>query len=139
MAAFTSADDLHNVMVELWTAIKADPGMSRKLLDSKLLVQFHYRDPNGLITIDCSDGDNFKILSDDTGVKPVIEMFMSADVAHEFWNGKISVPLAILTGKMVAKGPVNKALALLPVLKPAFDIYPDIYRNRNSRTAAYRK
>jgi hypothetical protein len=56
-------------------------------------------------------------------------MSMTADVAHEFWLGKISVPMAILTGKMVAKGPVNKALALLPSIKPAFKIYPDIYRS----------
>jgi hypothetical protein len=127
---FANTDELHKVMTELWTAIKNDPDMSHKIKESNMIVQFHYRDPNGLITIDASDGKSFNIYTGDSDLKPVVEMFMKADVAHEFWLGKISVPLAILTGKMVAKGPVNKALALLPVIKPAFELYPDIYKNR---------
>jgi len=131
MSMFANTEELHRIMAELWAAIKNDPDMSRKIKESKLIVQFHYRDPNGLITVDCSDGSSFNVYTGDSDLKPIVEMFMKADVAHEFWLGKVSVPLAILTGKMVAKGPVNKALALLPVLKPAFEIYPDIYKKRN--------
>ena len=47
-----------------------------------------------------------------------------------FGLGKLSVPMAILTGKMIAKGPVNQALALLPAIKPAFAIYPQVYDNK---------
>ncbi len=132
---FTCTEELHRVMTELWTAIKNDPGMSADLLKSQLIVQFHYREPDGLITIDCSDGESLKIRSGDCNVKPIVEMFMSANVAHDFWTGKTSIPVSILTGKIVAKGPVNKALGLLPAIKPAFAIYPDIFRNRNSQTA----
>jgi hypothetical protein len=135
MSAYTSTDELHKIMVDLWTAIKDDPSMSGKLLASKLIVQFHYREPDGRMTIDCSDGKSFVITAGDTKVKPVVEMFMKADVAHDFWLGKVNVPVAIITGKIVAKGPVNKALALLPVIKPAYDIYPDIYKKYNNKTA----
>jgi hypothetical protein len=135
MSTFTSTEELHRVMVELWMAIKGDPEMSNNILRSKLIVQFHYREPDGLITIDCSDGETFKVRSGDCNIKPVVQMFMSANVAHEFWTGKTSIPVALLTGKIVAKGPVNKALGLLPAIKPAFAIYPEIFRNRNSKTA----
>ena len=134
MAAFTNSEQLHQIMVELWEAIKNDSDMSNKLTTSKLIAQFHYREPDGLISVDCSDGKNLKIYSGECNIKPVIEMFMSAEVAHDFWHGKVNMPVAILTGKIVAKGPVNKALALLPVIKPAFDIYPDIYRNHSTKT-----
>jgi hypothetical protein len=130
MSAFASTDELQKTMVELWNQIKNDPSMCEKLLSSKLIVQFQYRDPDGKITIDCSDGKQFVIYGGETKVKPQVEMSMKADVAHEFWLGKVNVPVAILTGKMVARGPVNKALALLPVIRPAYEMYPDIYKHR---------
>ena len=61
-----------------------------------------------------------------TVVKPIVEMAMKADVAHDFWLGKVNVPFAIVSGKIMARGPVAKALQLLPVIKPAFDIYPNV-------------
>ena len=51
---------------------------------------------------------------------------MKADVAHEFWMGKVNVPMAIMSGKIVSKGPTPKALALLPAIKPAYAMYPQV-------------
>jgi putative sterol carrier protein len=129
MPAYANTEDLHKVMVELWNRIKADKAMSEELLRSRLIVRFHYREPKGTMTIDSSDGQDMKIHAGEHDTKPVVEMSMTADVAHDFWLGQVSVPMAILTGKMVAKGPVNKALALLPTIKPAFKIYPEVYKS----------
>jgi hypothetical protein len=126
MSVFGNSDELKNVMLTLWGRIKTDADMSEKLLRSRLLVQFRYRDPEGLLTVDASDGVELKLIWGRFDQKPVIEMAMKADIAHEFWMGRISVPVAILTGKMVSKGPTPKALALLPVIRPAFDFYPDV-------------
>lgn len=128
MPFYASTDELHRIMQHLWESIGKDPEMSRKLLHSKLIVQFTYRDPEGRITIDCSDGTEMKVHAGEAPLKPVVEMSMKADVAHEFWLGKVNVPMAILSGKISAKGPVNKALSLLPVIKPAFKIYPDVVK-----------
>jgi hypothetical protein len=113
-------------MKTLWEAIKADPTMSSQLIDSRLVGQFQFREPDGIITIDCSDGQNFKIIVGPTDIKPVIEMSMKSDIAHEFWLGRISIPVALLTGKIVSKGPTPKALALLPIIRPAYSMYPKI-------------
>lgn len=131
-AAFADTALLERVMTELWNRIKADKEMSQSLLGSKLAVRFIYRDPSGQMTIDSRDGMEMKIIAGKSDIKPDIEMDMKSDVAHEFWLGKISVPMALLTGKIVAKGPVPKAMALLPVLKPAFSIYPDVYKQYKS-------
>jgi hypothetical protein len=127
MPVYATTEELNAIMYELWTAIAHDPQMGPQLLQSKMIVQFHYREPEGRITVDCSDCTEMKIYTGECAIKPIVEMFMKSDVAHEFWLGKIGVPVAILTGKIVSKGPVNQALALLPVIKPAFNIYPDIY------------
>lgn len=129
MAIFKSSDDLNNVMSMLWQRISASPQMSEPLCASKLIVQFRYREPEGLVTIDCSDGESMKVIIGPTAVKPVIEMTMKADVAHDFWLGKVNVPAAIMLGKIASKGPTPKALALLPIIKPAFSLYPEVLEN----------
>jgi hypothetical protein len=53
-------------------------------------------------------------------------MSMKSDVAHNFWLGRENPALALISGKISSRGPVNKALALLPVVKPAFQIYPGV-------------
>jgi hypothetical protein len=136
MAVFSSSDELNKVMELLWTRIKGDADMSAKLLDSKLIIQFKYRDPEGSLTIDCSNGKDFVIIIGKTDIKPVIEMSMKADVAHEFWMGKVNVPVAILAGKIVSKGPTPKALALLPVIKPAYALYPKVLADAGKKTVA---
>src|SRR5947207_6870337 len=99
MGVYANADEMWQVLGTLWERIKADPHMSEQLLKSKLIVQFRYRDPEWILTIDSSDGQNVRIINGPGENKPVIEMLMRADVAHEFWMGRISVPVAILTGK----------------------------------------
>ncbi len=126
--AYANSEELETIMVELWRQIGLDPIMSEKIRNSKLIIQFRYEQPEGVVTIDCHDGENFIVSAGPTSTKPIVEMSMKADIAHDFWLGKVNVPLALLTGKIMARGPVNRALALLPVIKPASGLYPDIYK-----------
>lgn len=135
MAYFSNSAELDRIMENLWNRIKSDPEMSKKLLDSKLVVQFKYREPDSRLTIDCSDGQEIRIITGQTPIKPVIEMSMKADIAHQFWLGKVNVPLAIMSGKIQSKGPTPKALALLPVIKPAYTIYPLVLEETGNKSA----
>lgn len=128
MAVFSSSDELMTILTKLWDRIKAHPDMSHKITETKLIVQFKYRDPDGLLTIDCSDGKDLKVMTGPTNLKPIIEMSMKADVAHEFWMGRVNVPVAVMTGKIASKGPTPKALALLPAIKPAYEMYPEVLK-----------
>jgi hypothetical protein len=127
MSAFTSTDELYAVMEELWRRIKADESMCSKLLAAKLIVRFVYRDPDGVVTVDSSNGEEINFFCGPCDLEPTVEMTMRSDVAHNFWLGKENPAVALLNGKMTSRGPVNKALALLPVVKPAFHIYPSIW------------
>lgn len=126
MSVFADSEELLQIMTKLWQQIKADKLMSEQLVTSKLIVQFRYFEPNAVLTIDCSDGKELKIITGETDIKPTIEMSMKANLAHEFWLGKVNLPLAILTGKITSKGPTPKALALLPVIRPSYNLYPKI-------------
>jgi len=129
MSFYASSEELDKVMETLWGKIRDDEGMSQKLLASKLVIRFNYREPKGHLIVDCSDGQNFKFTTGENHTKPIVEMSMKADVAHEFWLGKVNVPVAIMSGKIVSKGPTPRALALLPIVKPAYAIYPSVYES----------
>jgi hypothetical protein len=133
MPFFSSTEEVQKIMEALWNNIKANPEVAAPLLESKLIVQFHYREPAGRLTVDCSDGQDMIIKWGEYDKKPTVEMFMKADVAHQFWLGKVNVPVYLISGKIVAKGPVNKALALLPAVKPAFSIYTSIFEDTLQR------
>ncbi len=133
MSAFKDTEELNQVMLALWQAIEMDVDISSQLLQSRISIRFYYREPEGKLSVDCSNGEQMKIYVGDTDLKPTVEMFMKSDFAHDFWLGKVNVPLALISGQIASKGPVNKALALLPVIKPAFAFYPHIYESNTGR------
>lgn len=136
MPVFSNTDELYNVMHKLWTYIKSDESMSKQLLASRLIVRFHYEEPDGWLTVDGSDGVEIRFHFGDCDLEPNVEMFMKSDVAHNFWSGKEPPAVALMHGKIKSRGPVHKALALLPVVKPAFQVYPSMVEDIASKRTA---
>jgi hypothetical protein len=128
MAHFQSSEQLQEVLGGFFGQITTHPGISKSLLDSKLIIRFNYEDPNLSITADCR-GDQIKLSFDDTALAPEIDMWMKADVAHQFWFGKLNLLTALTRKQMVAKGPIPKILKLLPAIKPAYTLYPEYLRS----------
>jgi putative sterol carrier protein len=55
-----------------------------------------------------------------------VRIAMSCDTAHSLWQGKLLMPVALATGRVRIKGSIPKVLELVPILRPAFDRYPEI-------------
>jgi hypothetical protein len=88
-----------------------------------MILKFSYSDPDLSITIDLT-GERAVFSFNDNEKKAEVEMRMKADVAHRFWFGKVNLVMALARREMVAKGPIPKILKLLPIIKPAYDLYP---------------
>ncbi len=123
MPYFENSEKFQEILGGFFKTLVIHPTISQKLKDSKLVIKFNYSDPALAITIDCTK-DPIQILFNDSILKPEVEMSMKADVAHRFWFGKVNLLAALTRREMVAKGPIPKALKLLPVIKPAYDLYP---------------
>ena len=123
MATFESTEKLKQVLGGFFEYLTTTEEMAKKLLASKMILKFAYSDPPLAITIDLT-GERPVISYDDASKKPEVEMSMKADVAHRFWFGKVNLIMALARREMVAKGPIPKLLKLLPVIKPAYDLYP---------------
>ena len=71
------------------------------------------------------DGTTGEVLWGGNDQKATVEMTLSGDTCHQFWLKQIAMPIALAKGLIKAKGPMPKILKLLPLLKPAYEAYPD--------------
>lgn len=123
MPTFENSDRLKQVLGGFFEYLITQEEMAKKLLASKMVIRFNYAEPELAITIDLT-GPTAIISYNDQTKKPEVEMNMKADVAHRFWFGKVNLVMALARREMVAKGPIPKILKLLPVIKPAYELYP---------------
>lgn len=125
MAVFKSSEQLQQVLGGFFKLLASDPTVGPKLLASKLVLKFIYKDPELSITIDLKSAEEALFTFNDADKKADVEMTMKADVAHKFWLGQLNLVVALARREIVAKGPVPKILQMLPIIKPAYKLYPD--------------
>lgn len=135
MGVFKDANHLYECIGGLFDILKKDETIGPKLRKSELLIRFTYREPDAVISIDCSKdpeekGAYVQWFKGKADFEPIVEMTMKADVAHRFWLGKVNLLMALAKKQIIAKGPIPKLLKLLPVVKPAFKIYPELLREK---------
>lgn len=123
MPYFKDSDQLKDVLGGFFAYLARHPEMGPKLLASKLILKFNYLKPDLSITVDLKNAEAV-ITFDDLEKQPEVEMKMEADVAHRFWLGKVNLMIALARREITAKGPIPKILRMLPIIKPAYQLYP---------------
>ncbi len=129
MAVFKDSKQFYECVGELMNRAAKDPNVGPKIGKSGSIIQFKYSEPEAMTTINARDkatqpGCFIDVFHGPSNLAPDIVMSMKADVAHRFWFGKVNLLAALTRREMVAKGPIPKVLKLLPVIKPAYDLYP---------------
>jgi len=136
MPAFQNKDQLQDCLGSLFSALRDDPAIGPKVQASGLVIRFTYYHPDTFVVIDCRTTplsltwDAEPVLSPDERLKIFVDMSMEADTAHQFWLGKVNLVAALTRGIIKAKGPIPAIMKLLPIIKPAYDIYPRILREK---------
>lgn len=126
---FKDKEELYNVLVEFYELLRKNRDIGPTLAKTSLCIQFIYKKPSAVITIDAT-GNRTKIIKGEFDGKPEVTMTMNADFAHKFWHGKANLITALTRRQVVAKGNVPKTIKLLPILKPAFSLYPDFLKKK---------
>ena len=125
MPVFESKDKLEEVLGGLFNALLNDPVVGPKYLKSDIVIKYNISDPNSTMWM-TPHGDNGEVFwGNNTDLKADVEMTLSGDTCHIFWLRHISMPIALAKGLVKTKGPMPKVLKLLPLLKPAFEMYPE--------------
>jgi hypothetical protein len=114
--------------------------MERLLTDEKIgpkfgsagiIIKFIYTDPDAEITIDLKNppskpGYYGSYYLGPCNVKEDVWSKQSADFSHSFWHGYENPVAAVAKGKISQGGNIVAMLKLLPVIKPAFVMFPKV-------------
>jgi len=130
MPYFSDIQPFYDSLGELFERLAQDPSIKEKALASKLVVHFVYSDPQGEVWVDCSGDEMLLLPGAQEGRNADATLTMSTDTAHKFWLGKLNLIKALTSGEIESEGSVPKMLKLLPVIKPAFKIYPEILKEK---------
>lgn len=129
MAVFESKEKMETVLGELFEKLMDDPAMGPKFAQTNIIIRFNISEPNGKLWLTPGDGTKGDVKWGDLDLQPTVEMTLSGDTCHKFWLKHIGMPVALAKGLIKAKGPMPKVLKLLPLLKPAYDMYPEHARS----------
>ena len=123
MAVFKDEAEVYQYTGGIFEEALADPVIGQKFAESGVILKVTHTEPDAVFTVDMPAK---KVLYGDdarNGPKPVVEMFMKADVGHRFWLGKVNITAAMAKGQVKAKGPIPKILKLVPLTKILFPRY----------------
>jgi putative sterol carrier protein len=120
---FKDADEVYSFIGKLFEDLAEDEELAPKFQKANTIVQYHYRNPESVITVKVKEGEDGQVDLGETDMDPEVVMSMEADTAHRFWLGSVNVTVALARGQMKAKGPVAKILKLVPLTKPIFPRY----------------
>jgi putative sterol carrier protein len=89
--------------------------------DTSFLVT--YSDPDARTLVDCTVDPPLVVNDPPADATAEINLTMSADDAHRFWQGKLNMTVALAKKQVQVSGPMGKMLKLLPAMRPAFPRY----------------
>ncbi len=128
MEVYRSQEELERILSRLWERIFADPQITKAVADAKLVAKFRYTDFPSVLFIDLKKAPPGFYWNPNPEPDFDVEMILSSETSHAFWMETLNVPLSIARRKIIPKGSVQKALKLIPALKPAFAMYPQVLR-----------
>lgn len=119
MPSFSDVDELNRYIGGIFEEAFRDETVGPKLAATGMSLRMNFTEPDAAITIDLA---NRKILSgDDALVDADAVLNMSSETANGYWQGKVSLPLAMAKGKLTIGGSAAQLLKLAPIAK---DLHP---------------
>jgi hypothetical protein len=117
MGVFKDEHEVYRYIGGIFEATVADPELGPKFAASGVILRVEYTDPESVLSVDLPKRQVLYGLDARNGPKPVVSMWMKADVAHQYWLGNVNVSVALARGQMKAKGPIAKILKLVRLTK----------------------
>jgi putative sterol carrier protein len=122
MALYEDTAQAEHVFGTLFQILMQDETFTTRLRASGLTARLIHTKPDCRIFLS-PDG---LLMGDQVPDESSITVSMSCDTAHSLWMGKLMMPAAVATGRVRIRGKIAKVLEFVPILRPAFDRYPEI-------------
>jgi hypothetical protein len=128
---YKDADQLLEIYGYFLDRLLSDEKIGPKMSKAGIVIRFIYTDPDCEVTIDLKNppakpGYHGTFYLGPCDVKEDVWSRQSADHSHRFWHGYENPIASVAKGKMKQGGNVIAMLKLLPVVKPAFKVFPTV-------------
>ncbi|MGA2368148.1 MAG: hypothetical protein ABSF74_06235 [Dehalococcoidia bacterium] len=128
---YKDSKELYDIYGHLMERLLTDEKIGPKFGSAGIIIKFIYTDPDGEITIDLKNppskpGYYGSYYLGPCNVKEDVWSKQSADFSHSFWHGYENPVAAVAKGKISQGGNIVAMLKLLPVIKPAFVMFPKV-------------
>src|SRR4051812_43772459 len=127
---FRSPDEFREVMEKAFTIMSEDPEVGPKLKEADTPQRFEFTDLELVVNLragrEGEDGNLVWQWSDEVDWEPRVRMTMSSETANRYFQGKESVPVALVKRTIKTGGDVKAALAILPITTPVFARYREL-------------
>ncbi|AIJ24660.1 MULTISPECIES: SCP2 sterol-binding domain-containing protein [Amycolatopsis methanolica group] len=124
MAGFATVDEVNTYIGGIFERALQDENIGPKLAATGMVLRMNFTDPDSAVTVDLVAK---KVL---TGAEALVdadaELSMSSDTANRYWQGKVSLPLALAKGKLKIGGSAAQLLKLAPITKDLYPVYVDM-------------
>jgi hypothetical protein len=125
---FKDEEEVYRFIGRLFQELAVDPELGPRFQKANTTVRYQMTDPSSQITCKLRQEEEIQIDLGPSELEPEVIMIMEADMAHQFWLGKVNITVALARGQITAKGPVAKILKLVPLVKPVFPRYEEMLR-----------
>jgi putative sterol carrier protein len=120
MAVFKNTDNLYEVLGGFWKALYERPDFNSAVKNASIQLKFEISEPAAVLWVG-PDGIEFG----EQNMKADVTMQLSGDTCHAFWKKELNLPIALAKRQIKSKGNIAKVMKLLPMLKPAYEMYPE--------------
>ena len=126
MPYFADSSEVDHFLGGIFEACFNDSELMPKFEETGVKTLFHFTDPDSKLFVDWTVGKVYRNQELDGAPEPNMEMYMTADISHEYWLGKRNVAVELAKGGMRVKGPIPKVLKIVPLTKYVFPLYQEM-------------
>ncbi|MCU0576782.1 MAG: hypothetical protein MUD15_08180 [Desulfobacterota bacterium] len=133
---YKDAEDLYRIYGYFMDRILKDEKIGTKMAKAGIIIKFIYTDPDSEITIDLKNppvrpGYHGNYHLGPCELKEDVWSKQAADFSHSFWHGHENPIAAVTKGRVKQGGNIVAMMKLLPVVRPAFQMFPVILKEMN--------
>jgi len=130
---YRDAGQLYEIYGTFLDRILRDDKIGPKMARAGIIIKFIYTDPDCELTIDLKNppsrqGYHGSYYLGPCDLQEDVWSRQAADFSHSFWHGRENPVAAVARGKVKQGGKITAMMKLLPVVKPAFRMFPVVLK-----------
>jgi alkyl sulfatase BDS1-like metallo-beta-lactamase superfamily hydrolase len=125
MAIFQSAQQLYDVLQEVFHAVAANPATIAAFTHSNLVIRMRIEEPAAEVLLDGRQPP-LEVFYGERPGNANIEITLPADLLHAISLDQVSASEAFFSGKIKTKGNLLKAMQLIDLFRECERVYPAI-------------